>query len=512
MHDFLLAKNGIAAPNSHPLKLAIIRHKARLHAELTKARLKRGFSSLENLRININSAPNVYFGAQDVNLNGQNIKNDGPSEDWSHPRWVRINTLQTSLEEQLQTTFSGYKVVDTIEKILRNDLESTSGNFLFIDQHIPNLLALPFFSDIQKSSAYLNGMIILQNKASCFPAYLLNPTPEDGDVLDACAAPGNKTTHLAAILQSKSQSPSNCKILACERDRDRALTLQKMITKAGAQDLAIVKSRQDFLRTKPQEPPWNNVHYLLLDPSCSGSGIVGRDETPTVAFAQVQPNETINRGSRKRKRGAEPKVKPATEAPNQTPNSKTEDHDIRLSARLKSLSTFQLKLLQHAFEFPQARKITYSTCSIHAAENEHVVIQALQSPIAQSRHWRILPRDQQISGAKTWTIRGDRAACQDYLAGSDPRHAQEIAEACLRCEKGTKEGTQGFFVAAFVRDDVNDDEDDHQVQLRDQPGSSAHNGLSSDANNVIFQEGEEGDDGTELEWTGFSDEDTVFSQ
>ena len=505
MHDFLLAKNGIAAPHSHPLKLAISRHKARLHAELTKARLKRGFSSLDSLRKDIDSAPGVPFATHELNVSGQNFKSGGSSEGWSHPRWVRINTLQTSLEKQLQTTFSDYTIADTIDTIVRKNSESANENLLFIDTQIPNLIALPSYVDIQKSSAYLNGMIILQDKASCFPAYLLDPNPKDGDVLDACAAPGNKTTHLAAIIQTKSQSVSNCKILACERDKDRALTLQNMITKAGAQNMAIVKSGQDFLRTRPQEPPWNSAHYLLLDPSCSGSGIVGRDEVPAIELPQIQPDIMIKRGSRKRKRRVEPKAKPTIEQPNQETTNESENHDVRLGARLKALSTFQLKLLLHAFEFPRARRITYSTCSVYAEENEHVVIQALQSAVAQTRHWRILPRDKQISGVKAWKIRGDLAACQKPLAGgNNPHQAQEMAEACIRCEKGTKEGTQGFFVAAFVRDD---DDDNDQVHFRDQLGSLAHIESSPfDPNATTLQIG---DDGTEPEWTGFSEEDMI---
>ncbi|MCJ1429369.1 hypothetical protein MMC29_007283 [Sticta canariensis] len=55
VHDLLLTKNGVAAPESNPLRLAVTRHKARLHAELTKARVKRGFSSIRDLGARVNS-------------------------------------------------------------------------------------------------------------------------------------------------------------------------------------------------------------------------------------------------------------------------------------------------------------------------------------------------------------------------------------------------------------------------------------------------------------------------
>jgi putative methyltransferase len=113
-------------------------------------------------------------------------------------------------------------------------------------------------------------------------------------------------------------------------------------------------------------------------------------------------------------------------------------------------------------QYPNARKITYSTCSIHAEENERVVVKALHSPAADG--WRILRRNEQVEGLKGWPIRGQLKACKGALdiLGADEKenstrntdNAATIAEACIRCEKGTKEGTMGFFVAGFVKDDA----------------------------------------------------------
>lgn len=245
MHDFLLSKHGIAAPPSHPLRLAVTRHKARLQAELTKARLRRGFSSVESLRKTIDGDDKVHCLMHDGSKNARDSDNIILSQGWLHPRWVRINTLLTNLEEQLRTTFSSFMVVDTLEALLRNDLEPTGDSSLFVDKHIPNLLAISSRSDIQKSSAYSKSLIILQDKASCFPAYLLDPIAGCGDILDACAAPGNKTTHLAAIVHRQSKSKPKCKVLAYERDRDRATVLQNMIKQTGAQEIVTVKLGED---------------------------------------------------------------------------------------------------------------------------------------------------------------------------------------------------------------------------------------------------------------------------
>ena len=430
------------------------KHKARLNAELTKARLKRGFASVEALRIYVENG-NINGSGHGVaeGLSKENQTNEGYITGRSHPRWIRVNTLRTSLEEQLATTFSQHKAVDSVAQImLATNGRSNTKKLLYVDDNIPNLLAISPTADVSNNPAYRNGLIILQDKASCFPAYLLDPQP--GDVcLDACAAPGNKTTHLAALVQSHGKITQKPKVWACERDKDRSRILRKMIATAGAEDIIEVKAPQDFLRLDPHKAPWNNVTSFLLDPSCSGSGIIGREDTRTIVLPSKRTQTPGQANSRKRKRKAEVELAPDfVEVKEETPMS-TGKVDV-LRNRLEALSAFQLKLVLRAFEFPKARKISYSTCSIHAEENEHVVLKALTSSLAKQRGWHILCRAAQVSGMKAWGIRGDIVACKEMLTKDaiEGVDVDEIAEACIRCEKGTMEGTQGFFVAAFVRE------------------------------------------------------------
>ena len=445
-----------------------------MSAELTKERVRKGFASLEDLRQHIEA--DTAHGVPSANApSGINsCQRNSAEKQWSHPRWVRINTIKTTLKKQLNTTFADYKHIESLEEVLKI-CSSHDNKLLHIDTHVPNLIALPPSADLSKTPAYINGQIILQDKASCFPAYLLDPKPNDGDCVDACAAPGNKTTHLAAITQYEDaiQKPT---IYACERDKNRALILERMVRTAGAQTNVIIKASQDFLRTNPAQPPWSSVGALILDPSCSGSGIVGRNEFLKVVLPSKENNESSTLRSKKRKRKAPARsnavVGEIPEVREEIPISETEAPD-HLSVRLAALSTFQLKLLLHAFEFPKARKITYSTCSIHAEENEHVVMKALGSPIAKRRGWNVLRRNEQISGMRAWEIRGDLQACKEVMDGEG---IEEIAEACIRCEMGTKEGTQGFFVAAFVRD--GDEEDQGESSDEEWDGCSDDGGGS----------------------------------
>lgn len=99
-----------------------------------------------------------------------------------------------------------------------------------IDLHVPNLLAFNRSYPVTTtfSHEYSTGQIILQDKASCIPASLLDV--QRGDVvLDACAAPGNKTTQLAAGVGKEGR------VFAIERDEKRTVVLRDMVEKAGAE-------------------------------------------------------------------------------------------------------------------------------------------------------------------------------------------------------------------------------------------------------------------------------------
>ncbi|KAK3110965.1 hypothetical protein LTR53_014229 [Teratosphaeriaceae sp. CCFEE 6253] len=501
-YDLLLSKRGVALPASHGLHAAIAKHKARLSAELTKARLRRGCATVEALRASVD------VGAAATSTNGGG--DAGPRRVLKHPRWVRINSLKTSLDEQLAATFAEYKSVATLGEVLQ-----ASSKVYHIDEQIPNLLAIPALTDITSSLAYKSGKLILQDKASCFPAYLLDPKSGEGDVIDACAAPGNKTTHCAAILTSrdveKGDDTHRNKIIACEKDILRSETLAKMLKVAGADGVVTVKAKQDFTKLPPDAKQFVNVTALLLDPSCSGSGIVGRDEGAGITVHLPDPTatpETATSRGKKRKR-APPKPAPPPPTPvhaaeeEQAPlpdNAETAD---KLAARLASLQAFQLRLLTHAMAFPAARRIVYSTCSVHAEENEHVVVAALMSEVGREKGWRVLRRGEQVEGMRGWHLRGLRDEIAGGLEslgmgeqGTGGMDSEEIAEACLRCDKTGEDGTMGFFVVGFVRD-------------RDAEGGAVNGAKAGQAPTVQSPDEDgvpSGDVGEEEgEWEGFDD-------
>jgi len=185
-------------------------------------------------------------------------------------------------------------------------------------------------------------------------------------------------------------------LYAFERNRKRFSTLKMMLAKAGCSNVSPINA--DFLTINPHDGQFSSVTHILLDPSCSGSGIVNRLDH--LLEAEVE-DDTGN-----------------------------ED-------RLEKLAAFQLMMIKHAMRFPNVKKIVYSTCSIHATENERVVRNALNSEEATVGNFRLAP---QMEVLPTWPRRG-------YL---DELDSQDDASSLIRCLPG-EDATNGFFVSCFIK-------------------------------------------------------------
>lgn len=147
------------------------------------------------------------------------------------------------------------------------------------DDHIPDLLAFHPSVRFIEDPLYLSGKIILQDKASCFPAHILAPPARnDAVVIDATAAPGNKTSHLCAIMQNKGKVSlafgiypqvaihgTICdltQLYAFERDRKRFSTLKTMLSKAHCTNVEAVNS--DFLTVSPNDTNFGRATHMYV--------------------------------------------------------------------------------------------------------------------------------------------------------------------------------------------------------------------------------------------------------
>jgi 16S rRNA (cytosine967-C5)-methyltransferase len=84
--------------------------------------------------------------------------------------------------------------------------------------------------------------------------------PRPGDrVLDLCAAPGGKATHLAALMEGRGE------VLAVERDRRRAGVLARNAERLGAGNVRVEVADAELARAA-------EFDRVLVDPPCSGLG------------------------------------------------------------------------------------------------------------------------------------------------------------------------------------------------------------------------------------------------
>ena len=115
--------------------------------------------------------------------------------------------------------------------------------------------------EIQKLDIYKNGYIYLQSLSSMVPPLVLDP--KEGEcILDVTAAPGSKTTQMAALMNGKGY------ILANELDKLRCEGLKYNVIVQGAKIVEVINGRGEKLGEQYNE----KFDKVLLDTPCSGEG------------------------------------------------------------------------------------------------------------------------------------------------------------------------------------------------------------------------------------------------
>ncbi len=169
--------------------------------------------------------------------------------------------------------------------------------------------------DIGNLLEHTLGYIYVQEASSMLPAVVLDPQPGD-KVLDACAAPGSKTTQIAAMMKNKGI------IVANEISTKRMQALGINLQRCGATN--VVKTLMDASRLDGQQ-----FDRILVDAPCSGLGTIRK------SFSCL------------------------------------EDWNIKL---ITSLTNIQKGLINAAYRnLKKGGTVVYSTCTIEPIENEGIV-------------------------------------------------------------------------------------------------------------------------------------------
>lgn len=124
----------------------------------------------------------------------------------------------------------------------------------------PELVLVPedIKPEIQDSDEYRQGLLYFQNPASFLPAYVLDPQ-KDETILDLCAAPGSKTTHIAALMQNTGG------IIANDVQKNRMFKLKAVTELLGAYNVSYSQRRGEFMGERYPE----YFDKVLVDAPCS---------------------------------------------------------------------------------------------------------------------------------------------------------------------------------------------------------------------------------------------------
>jgi 16S rRNA (cytosine967-C5)-methyltransferase len=130
------------------------------------------------------------------------------------------------------------------------------------DEAIAEALVLDGPFDLHDSPLWQEGAFLAQSRAAMLVARTLAPSPGER-VLDLCAAPGGKTTHLAALMQGEGS------VLAVERNRARAGALERTARRLRAGNVLVELG--DAAAPRAEGAVFDRV---LVDPPCSGLGVL----------------------------------------------------------------------------------------------------------------------------------------------------------------------------------------------------------------------------------------------
>jgi 16S rRNA (cytosine967-C5)-methyltransferase len=267
----------------------------------------------------------------------------------SHPEWVAALWWDAFGPDAARALMAAGN--EPAEPAVRaNTLRGTAGELraaLPVPSHpapgLPEGLVLDAPFDVFGSPLWAEGRLMPQSRAAMTVSRLLGPRPGER-VLDLCAAPGGKTTHLAALMAGRGE------IVAVERHPGRADALRRTVARMAAGNVTV--------RTGDAAVPQERAAYdrVLVDPPCSDLGTLA-----------ARPD------ARWRKHAGQP----------------------------EELARLQAAILRAgAAALCPGGTLVYSTCTISPTENERVVDAFLaEHPefVADD-----LPAEQHASGGPVW--------------------------------------------------------------------------------------------------------------
>jgi 16S rRNA (cytosine967-C5)-methyltransferase len=192
---------------------------------------------------------------------------------------------------------------------------------------------------IRQLPGYAQGWFSVQDESAMRVASALDPKPGEA-ILDLCAAPGGKTTHLAELMGNRGR------IVACDVDAQRLQTVAALAQRLGLTIIETFPVREGESADVPPGP----FDRVLVDVPCSNTGVLGK--RPEARW-RLRPED------------------------------------------LRHLVVLQSRLLRTAVERVRpGGAIVYSTCSIEPEENQLVV----EAVLRESPHMKREAEENAVPG------------------------------------------------------------------------------------------------------------------
>ena len=229
---------------------------------------------------------------------------DFNNKEW--PLYLRANPLKTTREE-------------LIELLAREGVTAVPGSYT---KDALRVVTREGGGQLHRLKSFQNGLFTIQDEGACLVSEVAFAGPYES-IIDLCAAPGGKTTHLATLNENQG------KILAVDPAEKRLSLVKDNCNRLGLTNVEYVCADG---RTLTRQQP---ADFVLVDAPCSGLGVVGRR-------ADLRWN--------------------------------------RKQDEIGLLCGLQLELLQRAAQLVKRQgRIVYSTCTTTIEENEAVVGRFLES-------------------------------------------------------------------------------------------------------------------------------------
>ncbi|CAN5497084.1 16S rRNA (cytosine(967)-C(5))-methyltransferase RsmB [soil metagenome] len=164
---------------------------------------------------------------------------------------IRVNTTKTTIEE--------------VEKQLQaENFQTRRGN------NSPNFITIRAMAKIYNNEMFKQGWFSIQDESAGLPSFLLSP--KRGDViLDVCAAPGGKTSHMYELTNGEA------KIYAIDKYLSRIERMERNFERTGVTNVTTVhddvnKPESELLVSELI----GKADKILVDAPCSGLGVISK--------------------------------------------------------------------------------------------------------------------------------------------------------------------------------------------------------------------------------------------